>query len=165
MVIQWIPGHVGIPGNEAPDAAAKEAASSTDMPPQPVSLASALRCIDRTILDPPIKHERTAAVYEKTNLLRDQNEVESRKDAVLLAQVRSGHCSKFKAYQHLRDPTVDHVCPRCGEKPHTVEHWLTECPGTEATRQEIFSSVTVSVPLSILTEERGKAVLMSRRTL
>jgi len=60
-------------------------------------------------------------------------------------------------------PTVDPVWPRCGEKPHTVEHWLTECPGTEATRQEIFGGV--SVPLSILMEEPGKAVLMSRRTL
>jgi len=140
--------------NKAADAAAKEAASSTDMPPQPVSLSSALCCINRTILDPPIKHERTAAVYEKTNLLWDQNEVESRKDAVLLAQVQSGHCSKFKAYQHLIDPTVDPICPRCGEKPHTVEHWLTEWPGTEATWQEIFGSV--SVPLSILTEEPGR---------
>lgn len=62
---------MGIPGNEAADAAAKEAASSTDMSPQPVSLSSALCCINRTILDPPIKHERTAAVYEKINLLRD----------------------------------------------------------------------------------------------
>jgi len=140
-------------------------ASSTDMPPQPVSLSSALRCMDRIILDPPIEHERTAAVYEKINLLP-----RSEWGGVSERCCFAGSSSEWSlqqvqsvGYQHLIDPTVDPVCPRCGEKPHTVEHWLTEWPGTEATRQEIFGSV--SVPFSILTEQPGKAVLMSRRTL
>jgi len=37
--------------------------------------ASALSFINRNIQDPPIKHARTAAVYEKVNLLRDHTEV------------------------------------------------------------------------------------------
>ena len=143
MVLQWIPGHVDVPGNEAADAAAKEAAAITDAPSQPVSLSSALSFINRNIQDPPIKHARTAAVYEKVSILRDHMEVESRKDAVLLAQIRSGHCILFKSYQHLMDPTVDPTCPRCGEEPHTVEHWLTECSGTAAARLNIFGSVSL----------------------
>ena len=147
----------------AADVAEKESAAITNVPPQPVSLPSALNFINRNIHDPPIKHPRTAAVYEKINLLRDHNEVESRRDAVLLAQIRSGHCISFNSYRHLMDPSVDPTCPRCGEEPHTVEHWLTECAGTAAARLDIFGSV--SIPLSVLTEEPRKALLMSRRTL
>jgi len=163
VVLQWIPGHVDVPGNEAADAAAKESAAITDAPPQPVCLSSALSFINRNIQEPPIKHARTAAVYEKVNLLKDHMEVESRKDAVLLAQIQSGHCISFKSYHHLMDPTVDPTCPRCGKEPHKVEHWLTECPRTAAARLDIFGSV--SLPLSVLTEEPKKALLMSRRTL
>jgi len=158
VVIHWVPGHMDIPGNEAADMAAKEAATITDEPSRPVSLAGALSCVNRSIHDTPIEHLRTALVYKKIKPAKDRAEVKSRKDAVFLAQVCSSHCLSFKAYHHLLNSAVDPMCPRCGEGPHTLE-----CAGTESTRRDIFGEVSLS--LEVLTDHPGKAVLMSRRTL
>jgi len=49
----------------------------------------------------PIERPITALVYKKFNQAKDQAEVKTGKDAVFLAEVRSGHCLSFKAYQHL----------------------------------------------------------------
>jgi len=163
VVIQWVPGHMDIPDNEAADMVAKEAATITDEPSRSVSLADALSCVNRSIYDTPIEHLRTALVYKKINPAKDRAEIKSRKDAVFLAQVRSGHCLRFKAYHHILNSAVDPMCPRCGDGAHTLEHWFLECAGTESTRRDIFGEVSPS--LEVLPDHPGKAVLMSRHTL
>jgi len=96
-----------VPGNEATNKAAKESAIVTDDPSRPVSLAPALSCVNRLIQDMPIEHPRTALVYKKINQAKDKTGSKSRKDAVFLPLIRSGHFLSFKAYQHLLNATVD----------------------------------------------------------
>ena len=43
------------------------------------------------------------------------------------------------------DDTVDPYCPRCGQAPQTLEHWL-DCPGTLHARLEMFTT-TEALPL------------------
>ena len=62
---------------------------------QPVSLRSATTALMHLISDRARKHSRTAAVYSNYRKSVDSNEVHSRKDAVLLAQMRCGPCHLF----------------------------------------------------------------------
>jgi len=88
------------------------------------------------------------------NPAKDRAEVKSRKDAMFLAQVRSGHCLSFKAYHHLLNSAVDPICPRCGKGPHTLKHWFMECAGTKSTRRDICGEVSPS--LEVLTDQSVK---------
>jgi len=164
VVIQWVPGHMDIPWQRSSRHGGFLAATITDEPSRAVSMACALSCVNRSIHDTPIEHLRTALVYKKINPAKDRAEVKSRKDAMFLAQVRSGHCLSFKEYHDLLNSAVDPMCPRCGDGAHTLEHWFLECAGTESTRRDIFGKV-IRPSLEVLTDHPGKAVLMSRRTL
>ena len=118
--------------------------------------AAALSCVNRSIQDMPTEYPRTALVYKKINQRKDQAEVKSRKDAVFLAENWSGHCLNFRVYQHLLNAAVDPTCPRCGEGPHTLEHWFLECAGNESTRRDSFGEANLS--LDVLTDQPRKAV-------
>ncbi len=85
------------------------------------------------LADPPPCNCRTKEVYTKTfSWPTDWRAVSSRRDAVLLARLRSGHTPFLKAYANQLDTTVDPKCPSCGEEPQTVEHWLQRCPNAVA---------------------------------
>ena len=56
---------------------------------------------EKEIQDPLMQRKRTAAVYSKHSEARDRQEVTTRKDATLLAQLRSAHSILLQAYKHL----------------------------------------------------------------
>jgi len=97
-----------------------------------------------------IQHKRTAAVSSKHSEARDRKEVTTRKDATLLAQLRSGHSILFQACwtNQPTPPGQDAAL----EAPHTLEHCL-DCPGTVQARMEIFNQ-SVSLIATLWPESR-----------
>ena len=85
----------------------------------------------------------------------------TRKEAVLLAQLRSGHCRRLAAYHKVVDDTADATCPQCGREPETLEHWLQKCAASGARRIAEFGvptpplSVLVENPVAVLAYARG----------
>ena len=87
----------------------------------------------------------------------------SRKDAALLAQLRSGHCRYLAAYNHRIDNTKSPTCSKCEEEEdETISHWL-KCPATIMKRISIFGKDNIS--LGTLTEEPTKVLAFAKATL
>ena len=162
ITIQWVPGHTAIVGNEIADEEAKLAANDLLAEPEPPSFGAALSCIKRTFKDQSPSHHRIKKTYAGYSEKRDAEQVKTRADATLLAQLRAGHSRHLRAYASLMDPSVNPNCPSCQEEAHTLEHWL-DCQSTLAVRQELFGDTETR--LERLSEEPALSVALARRTL
>ena len=163
VIIQWVPGHSQIPGNEMADGRAKDA---TTLPGEgrSISYKSACATINRQIKDAPTEewdHARSATVYSAYSEAREKT-VTSRKDQVLLARVRSGKYLGFAEYRARIKKTTDSSCARCGAEIEDLVHWM-ECPGTMEARFRLFGRSDVG--LAILTENPTGAVKLAQSTL
>ena len=165
ILLKFTPGHVGIPGNELADVHAKAATHLPANPDNPttITFGGAKACIRAEVTDPPIQHQRTAAVYSAMSLRRDRAALLSRQDAVLLAQLRSGHCKLLAAYRNRIDDDAPPSCDRCDADCQDVQHWLLDCPGTAAAKQALFGDSVVS--LETLTTHPSEIVKLAKRTL
>ena len=160
IIIQWIPGHADVPGNELADSAAK-AATTLESEPKAVSLRGIAPEIRKAIPDEPIDHLRTSKVYEMYSRTRESTL--NRKDQVMLARIRSGHSHLFRQYRHRIGHAVDPHCIRCTEnKLDDLEHWLV-CDGTLEARMKHFGYTRLE--LSDLTRWPRESVALARSTL
>ena len=153
--LQWVPGHIGLIGNEWADVEADAVAASDEEPAATdggITFQTAKAFTKRETMDPAISHERTKAVF---NGKRAPVSL-SRKDSVLLAQLRSGHCHKLAAYRNIVDADSSATCPHCQGAPETLEHWLQECPATARRRIREFGG---AAPLLSALIEQPEAVI------
>ena len=93
VMIQWIPGHSNIPGNDLADKYAKEMAKNGEAltSTTPISYKTAKAVIKREIKDEPPKHPIVSKTYEHLSSEKE-GKIKSRKDAAELSHFRSGHC-------------------------------------------------------------------------
>jgi hypothetical protein len=104
------------------------------------------------VKDGPPNHAHTLRVYGD-GLFRPLQGA-SRKEEVLLAQLRSGR-SLFLGETWKRVQGADSMCPRCGEKDD-LEHVLRACPKLESPSKRNF--VQVSPLLSAMATDQEETV-------
>ena len=148
--LQWVPGHCGLIGNEMADREAKVATIPSSQgvgdrfDPVPVSFGAAKALVKRSIRDSSPLPSRLQAVY----VVPPRVAGFTRREATLLAQLRTGHCRFLASYRVRFGSGGVAACRYCdlGEE-QTLEH-LFGCPASIALRLSIFGCP--GPPLSVL---------------
>ena len=144
LVIQWIPAHCGIPGNEKADLLAKHAGQQ-----QQESSGSSYREA-KTLLKQANKiswQKRRGDQYRNALLHLDRKEA-----TTIFRLVRTGHC-RLKAHLKRIGIVDSPRCP-CLQADQTPEHILQDCPLWRAQRAHFWpDGVTLNTQLWGTTED------------
>ena len=129
-----------------------------------LTLKAANGIIKREIRDKPTTHNIVSKAYAEYSEKRDRLEINSRKQAALIAQLRTGHHKGLAYYENFVEPLQSDKCKRCDDnKVDTVKHWFTECAQTLEARQRIFGSTELE--LQELGASPGKVLKLAEKTL
>jgi ribonuclease HI len=160
VTVRWIPSHVGIPGNEAADQAAKEATGwredgrsqqPVDPPTQLYPLRTTLRrwCktqAERAWISAWRDDKKGRATYRHTptptkKVLQLHDRL-SKRESALLVQLRTEKIglNDFLFSRHV--PAVTSARCSCGERRQTVAHILLRCSKYKDLRNRIFANLS-----------------------
>ena len=146
LVFIWIPGHAGVPGNEAADAAAKLACRLPRPCTASVPYTDAQRFLRHHLLS-GWKQSWTALSGTQLRTIKDSVEPwltscrASRREETILTRLRIGHTRATHGYLLRGDPAP--VCATCGVQL-TVVHVLLDCQRYARECQSIGLGLTLS---------------------
>jgi ribonuclease HI len=159
LVVQWVPGHEGIDGNEIADVEAKRAArgktsSARRLPillrtPLPDSKSAIIQAYSARLKRQATWMMQASLRYHKLRLT-DRSVPSSkyrrliaglpRRQASLLTQLRTGHVPLNKHLFNIH--RVDSpTCPSCHGHPETVHHFLIACAAHHRERRTLESKL------------------------
>ena len=151
VILFWVPGHVGIRGNEMADAAAKQAILLTDPPDHRVPAQDYKPHLRKHLFSSWLHKWRELKETNKLRVIKDtisewtSSRHRNRRSEVVLARLRIGH-TRF-THVHLLTKDQPPLCNSCQE-PVTVKHILIDCPIYSAIRKQYHLSQDLSVLLS-----------------
>jgi len=130
--VQWIPSHIGLPGNTLADSEAKQG-STLSQSSVPIDLASAKVQIRRT--GQHEFHTRYLADPHSATHCTLTREVSPQfhwrlgwYQCITVAQLRTGHSPLLASYLHRIGRQQSPLCPHCGGDDETAQHLLLCCP-------------------------------------
>jgi ribonuclease HI len=160
VTVRWIPAHVGIPGNEAVDRAAKEATGwredgrsqqPADPPPQLFTIRSTVKrwCktqTERAWIAKWRKDTKGRATYRHTptptKKVLQLHEGRPKRESALLIQLRTEKIGFNDFLFNRRVPYVTSPRCDCGARRQTVAHILLYCNKRRNLRNRIFANLS-----------------------
>ncbi len=152
IIPHWVPGHVGIEGNEIADRMAKQAAINAAHPIplcQQVTKKHSFTTIKLKALD---RWQRRYNLSSEARLLHEvMPMVGNRKfwgEANTTAfsifnQILSGH-SNLNAHKYARRESENSKCPHC-DLPETTEHFILHCSKYSLARSTLVNNIESSL--------------------